>query len=73
MEPIQYTASVVTRNLLRGSLAMSAMPDAPVLPVRPSRRRRLTDAWDTAVRPMRGRRLAVRHRPVREHPTPISG
>jgi hypothetical protein len=79
MEPMQYTASVVNRSLL--SRAMSAMPDAPVLAERASRRRRIAAAWRSgwrAVRravgrPGRRRRVAIRHRPAGAHATPTCG
>jgi hypothetical protein len=73
MEPMQYTASLVTRRLIDGSPAMSARPDAPVLPERTSRHRSIAQVLRAVGRPRRRRRLAIRHRPVRGHATPVSG
>jgi hypothetical protein len=77
MEPMHYTANLVTQSLLERSRAMSAMPDAPVLPERASRRPLIAQAWRAAGRavgrPWRGRRAAIGHRPACAHATPVSG
>ena len=71
MEPIHYAGNSFVEHQLEGSLAMSARPDAPVLPVRRSRRRRLAVLLRSRTHLTNNRRQAVHHRPVRGHPSPI--
>ena len=70
MDPMQYLVTTAVRDARRGDLAFSALPDAPVMPIRPS-------PWEWLGGPIRtlvglGRDAAARRpRPI-GHPATTS-